>query len=262
MRTTAACFAAIVVLVPTTLLAQSTSPWEQASGTQATATVEVAPPPAPVRVTVTTQSWHATTRAPWGASAVPVQSLDAERPAQPVDTTQAPAEPPQENNPARYLLQPLAGFGVGTAMAFGGGLAGLAFYGFSSHSHDDGMLAVLYVAGGALLGYTFGVPLGVTAVGRAYGRNGGYGWALLGSAAGRGLTIAAAAAITAGGEGSSTAFGVASLLLPVVGSMVGFELSTDSGHSTRRVASRTGVRMMPSLAPVSGGALAGLSGTF
>ena|GEM_PF-2785650 len=130
---------------------------------------------------------------------------------------------PDEDRAVRITSE--TGFGIlgGTAGAFGGAFTtGLMCVAFESSDSGFGCFGAAIIGG--LAGEFFGIWLGSWAGGQLAGGNGGLGWTLLGTASGALVTgvIIAAAEIDVGDLG----WWIFTSVLPLAGSIVGYELST------------------------------------
>jgi hypothetical protein len=174
---------------------------------------------------------------------------------------------------ARYVLEGLAGVGMGTGFALVAGLLTAAAFPPSSSGDfptaiSSAISSTLRIALFASLGYTFGQPLGVVLAGRARGGNGGYGWSLLGTLGGNlagnlvlfGLVRTCDA--DAGGANCTavTIIGVALAFgLSATGAVLGYELSNDQRHLRAPLPSAR-LRWAPTLLPTEGGLTVGVGG--
>jgi hypothetical protein len=132
----------------------------------------------------------------------------------------------------RYLLEGVAGLGLGALFVLGGALAGFGV----AAAVDPGDSSALATSVGALgtLGGVFGVPLGATLVGNARGGNGGFGWSLLGTLAGASVGSLVAVGLRSGESstaGTDALSAVVFMLLTAAGGTVGYELSNDQNRA-------------------------------
>lgn len=145
----------------------------------------------------------------------------------------------------------LCGLLVGAGGLYVGVLTGLA----SDPRRDDDILQTgLY---GAVVGAGIGIPIGVYLVGSNFRGNGGFGWTLLGSLGGSGVTFGLAALA----RNDSLPVGVpvlAGLLLPLAGTVLGYELSSQASVPPTRVS----WRVVPWVTGTAQGGHLGLIGTF
>jgi len=166
-------------------------------------------------------------------------------------------EPPSDGRRVgRMFLEAGLGLVGMTVGAIGGALLGLApcTGGGSSSSGGLGGECIATIAGGMVLGAGFGTPAGITLAGMALDGNGGYGWTLLGTSAGFLLAGAMAGSLD---DGDDT---YALVVLPLIGGIAGYELSSDTSASYAERHARP--QMQASVAPTRGGAAVSVSGVF
>jgi len=144
----------------------------------------------------------------------------------------------------RIAVEAVLGAALGAIPEVGGAYIGLSIDVLAGHEAGAGLSL------GAALGAMLGVAPAVWLGGRAMGGDGALGWTLLGGAAGTGV----AAAILA--IKNSTGTLVIAALMPVIGSVVAYELSSHDRSAAEPVV--TTVTVMPTFGPTS----VGLAGTF
>jgi hypothetical protein len=191
-----------------------------------------------------------------------------------------PAAEPSETEPAEAELSPHeletepppgSGFSMGRATFefLGGGLGGasvgfvsllLGVVVFSPICDSEGCIAPILLTG--IVGATFGVPLGVYGAGKLLDGKGGYWPAFLGTLVGGGLGLTVALL----SQSDDVAAGVAVTAGPVLGAIVGYELSHASAQSPAALLpqqSGEGLLVIPTLGLTPrGGIVGGLSGRF
>ncbi len=109
----------------------------------------------------------------------------------------------------------------------------------------------------------FVIPLGVAIAGNLARGEGGFGWTFLGSVAGMSVAILPAAFLASGGGSRTSRYFTASAvltLLPMLGSIVAYEISVPSLAHTRRFAREA--RVIPSFDFHTQGATAGATIIF
>jgi hypothetical protein len=141
---------------------------------------------------------------------------------------------------ARVALEAVLGTGLGLLGEFAGAYVGLNID-ILSH-HESGAGFSVGAAFGAILAVAPGVWLG----GSALAGDGAFGWTMLGGATG---TVASAIVL---GIKNNTATSVVAAALPVLGSILGYELSSNRRRQPSPVS------VMPTIGPNS----VGLAGVF
>ncbi len=146
--------------------------------------------------------------------------------------------PPRVSRSGRVLAE--VGVGIGTVALAVGVSIGLAAIGCQGSSHESGMFGSAYGWCVGLVGIAIAapsalllLPLGVTLIGNAMHGNGGYGWALLGTALG-----VLAAVVT---------FGLLAPIAPFAGAILGYELSSVGDRRHPESAERERGRDRPAL---------------
>ncbi|MBK6536096.1 MAG: hypothetical protein IPF99_43145 [Deltaproteobacteria bacterium] len=168
------------------------------------------------------------------------------------------------NPGARYVLEGLAGIGLGAGVGLGVGLLAYGIVAGSSSSGWDSLFAIAAVGG---VGVLMVILLGVTLVGNGRGGNGGYGWSLLGTVGGSLAANLIQLPLLSACEGSSGSCSAARGLMSILslgavatGAVLGYELSNDQRRA-RPPAPRL-VQWAPSAAPTRGGLTLGVAGVF
>ena len=146
----------------------------------------------------------------------------------------------------RIAVETLLGTGFGALAGLVGAYAGLNVDLLSGHEAGAGFHV------GTAFGFTLGAAPGVWIAGNAMGGDGSFGWSLLGSALGTGVSSAILAV------DDSTPTLVLAALLPVAGGVVGYELSSH-GPRTQAPARQSAAWRV---APVFGPGRVGLVGAF
>jgi hypothetical protein len=182
-------------------------------------------------------------------------------------TVRVPLPEPTAGVPSRAMREPGSALASGILEFVGGGAGGVGLglasaYLFASSCEEDTCIAGALFMGG--LGAIAGVPLGVYLTGSLLGREGGFGATLLGFGVGgaAGLLGAGALSNREGGE----ELGVALLALPLLGAVLGYELSHAASVSDA-APGRPLRRAAPRWTPVAGvtprgGFMGGLAGHF
>ncbi len=166
----------------------------------------------------------------------------ANRPYDEVVAAEAARQEEPPGRPLRILTGLLFGAGVGAAGAVVGGLAG------SAALPDQPLQPVGAAWTGAAIGFGLTAPLGVLLSGWLFDGDGS-GWAtLIGDVLG--ASVGVAAVLLGGQDGKPLLFA-----LPLVGAIVGYEITSPSARSL--------VRVSATFAPTrDGGGVVGLSGRF
>lgn len=204
--------------------------------------LELAPPPPPSYTEVDVAVYASTPGAPAAPSALA-----------------APGAPLEDRATSGSRVGRIsAELALGAAGMFGGGLAGFAIGAAacdSSATDAEWFPCLGPMAIGGAIGAVAGTPLAIWLGGTALDGNGGFGWTLLGSSAG----FLAWAAVAAAAEGDMGAW--LGLALPLVGGVLGFELTSDSSARAANAA-RERTHLSAGLAPRRGGATVSLTGNF
>lgn len=182
-------------------------------------------------------------------------------------------QPGQLSTPRRYAAE----VGGGYAGALGGGLVGggIGFasgliYVWATDSSSSGIFTLVSIAGftaiGTVIGATTALPYGVHWGGNATGANGSLGATYLGGAAGVAVGLGGYYLTQVSGSSGSVdaldIIGVVVLLTaPVVGSMVGYELSLDDSTETT-VGTLSAPRPTVSISPNGDRGYVGLGWSF
>lgn len=204
-------------------------------------------------------------RAPVGAQdaqAIPrAASVTAPSVAAPGGTPSATATPPADVTPRSRVGRVALEVVFGALGLVGGGALGATLGGDACAPTPDGD-GTCWTGfwWGAVIGTAVGAPTGVLLAGLVLDGNGSVGWTALGSLAGEVAWLALAKLASAAGAKLGVAvFGGA--LLPIVGSVVAYELSSDDRASAHRGTRRV-VSLRASFAPTRDGAALAISGTF
>lgn len=135
-----------------------------------------------------------------------------------------PAEDVEDGRPGRIGAEVGLGLLGGTAGFFSGGLLGYGLCGLGGGGGREwGCLAPALL--GAHLGAFVGISMGVYGGGELAGGDGGLGWTFLGSTAG--LVSAGTILWAAEVEPGSVAWWLLGVGLPLVGGIVGYELTVE-----------------------------------
>lgn len=146
----------------------------------------------------------------------------------------------------RIAVESLLGTGFGALAGLVGAYAGLNVDLLSGNEAGAGFHL------GTAVGFTLGAAPGVWLAGNAMGGDGSFGWTLLGTALGTGVSSAMLAL------DDSTPTLVFAALLPVAGGVVGYELSSHGPLARPREGRATTWRVVPVVAP----GRIGLAGAF
>jgi hypothetical protein len=154
----------------------------------------------------------------------------------------------------------LLGSVAGAGGLLGGGLAGWAVANAITCGIDDCLDGVGYVGAGMVTGIALAAPIGVYYAGRLSGGNGLFLPTLAGSLASGGLTVLTLSMM----NGPVTPVGVMVLAIsPLVGSLIGYEVSHSFVSHGRRKAALSGVQLVPTAGVTrSGTGVFGLAGRF
>jgi hypothetical protein len=170
-------------------------------------------------------------------------------------TTQVVASPAQLSGPLRVGIESGAGLLGGAAVGAFNAWAMQSLLQTQNNSPSTQRLVSLF---GAPLGVSVGAPLAVTLSGYVLGENGSFlvSWlsALGGLAVGGGIYLTASG--LSDSQAAKASYGFA-LLLPVVGAVLGYELSARAAPPLA-----SGLTVVPSLAVSEKGAAAGVAGVF
>ncbi len=206
------------ILLASTVVALASTAWGQSEGKPAESVAPAPPAPGPAAPSATTLVMPPCAE----TTLLPQASRDC-LPSAPVS---------RWLRVARIGVEVVLGTGLGAIGELSGGYVGFNVDVLSGHEAGPGL------AIGTLLGATLGVAPGVWLGGRTLGGDGSWGWSLIGGALGSGLG-AAVLAIK-----NSTATLIIALALPVLGSITGYELSS---NPKRAPESSGGLTVMPSI---------------
>jgi hypothetical protein len=162
---------------------------------------------------------------------------------------------PRARAPLGLRLVSETGLGALTAVAGGfvGGVAGTGVCFALGHQNQFlGCIVELYLGIGA--GLVLGLPLGVWLGGNITGGDGGLGYTFLGALAG-----AAGGLLVVASSGSVPLLALLGFALPVVGGILGYELSMSPEAPALALG---GTRIQPLLSVSPWGGFVGLGGTF
>ena len=174
---------------------------------------------------------------------------------------QAQSAPPEATQPISPALRVGAETGAGIlGGALIGGAAALTLYSTLGSSQGDDQSRKTAAQVGAAVGVSVGAPIGVSLAGKLLGRDGSFIISWLTSVAGLGVGYGIYGLVRSGSDSSAAKATYAlTLLLPVAGAVIGYELS--SSPAQPQPAAGT-VQLMPVLALGSGRGTIGLAGTF
>lgn len=154
----------------------------------------------------------------------------------------------------RGLAEAGAGLALGVSGGFVLGLGGLGL----GIATDAGFATIGYMVIGGLIGYAVGIPIGVMIAGNAMQGNGKVVAVILGEILGTVAAIAVTIPVAnSGGSGAAPLLMFATL--PVLGSVLGYELTSDASRFEQQ-----GMTLRPAVTPSRDGrgATAGLRVTF
>ena len=170
--------------------------------------------------------------------------------------------PPAATEPVPPLLRIGAQTGGGiVGGAILGGASAWVIYGTLNTQGDDAARRAAAQVGLAV-GVSVGAPIGVSLTGKLLGRQGSFIISWLSSVAGLGVGYGIYGLVRAGGDSpAAKATYALTLLLPVAGAVIGYELSSP-GEAQPTDASATAPRFLPAVAVGPGGASFALVGRF
>jgi hypothetical protein len=181
----------------------------------------------------------------------PSASTCDERPR--VETVRGSESASAESRTGRVVVESLVGLGAEAGLGIGGAALTIGACGVSSSCSDTAVLSMA-------VGGTVGAIGGVLVTGSAMKGNGSFSYTVLGGLAGGTMSFYLLNAINRAKPGSSVAPElVASIALPVLGSVLGYELSSDT---SARPAERAGLRLRVGFVPEDGGGFVGAFGQF
>jgi hypothetical protein len=160
----------------------------------------------------------------------------------------------------RVTSEVLLGSLAGAGGLLGGGLVGWRIASSVTCGIDDCLDGVGYVGGGMVAGIALAAPIGVYFAGRLAGGEGLFLPTLAGSLAGGGLTALTLAMMS----GPITPVGVLALAIsPLMGSIIGYEVSHSFVRHGRQRVAAGGVQLVPTAGVTrSGTGVFGLAGRF
>jgi len=172
----------------------------------------------------------------------------------------AESAPPAATEPIPPLLRVGAetGGGIVGGLILGGASAWVIYSTLNTQGDDASRRSAAQV--GAAVGVSVGAPIGVSLTGKFLGRQGSFIISWLSSVAGLGVGYGIYGLIRSGSDSSAAKATYAlTLLLPVAGAVIGYELSS-SDQPVPTAASAPS--LMPAVAMAPGGASFGLVGRF
>jgi hypothetical protein len=173
----------------------------------------------------------------------------------------AESAPPAATQPISPVLR--VGVETGAGILGGaliGGAAALTLYSTLGSQQGDDSARRTAAQVGAAVGVSVGAPIGVSLAGKLLARDGSFIISWLSSVAGLGVGYGIYGLVRSGSDSSAAKATYAlTLLLPVAGAVIGYEL-TSSAAPTPPTAGT--VQLVPLLALGPGGGSVGLGGTF
>ena len=152
-----------------------------------------------------------------------------------------------------------AGGGIVGGLILGGASAWVVYGTLNTQGDEASRRSAAQVA--AAVGVSVGAPIGVSLTGKLLGRQGSFIISWLSSVAGLGVGYGLYGLIRSGSDSSAAKATYAlTLLLPVAGAVIGYELS--SSEETAPVASSAIPGLLPAVAVGPGGATFALVGRF
>jgi hypothetical protein len=174
----------------------------------------------------------------------------------------AESAPPAATEPMPPLLRVAAETGGGiVGGAILGGASAWVIYGTLNTQGDDAARRSAAQVGAAV-GVSVGAPIGVSLTGKLLGRQGSFIISWLSSVAGLGVGYGIYGLVRSGSDSTAAKATYAlTLLLPVAGAVIGYELSSP-GEPQPAAASSVVPAVLPAIAVGPGGATFGLVGRF
>jgi len=161
--------------------------------------------------------------------------------------------------PSLLRVSAETGGGIVGGLLIGGTAAAVVWGTLNTQGDDPSRRSAAQVAGA--VGVSVGAPIGVSLTGKLLGRQGSFIISWLSSVAGLGVGYGIYGLIRTGGDSSAAKATYAlTLLLPIAGAVIGYELSSSDQASPPSATSVPGV--MPSIAVGPGGASVALVGHF
>ena len=176
-------------------------------------------------------------------------------------TARAEQAPPAATEPLPPALRvgAEAGGGIVGGLILGGASAWVIYGTLNTQGDDASRRSAAQV--GAAVGVSVGAPIGVSLTGKLLGRQGSFIISWLSSVAGLGVGYGIYGLIRAGSDSSAAKATYAlTLLLPIAGAVIGYELSASDQPASPSASSVPGV--VPSIALGPGGASFALVGRF
>ena len=173
----------------------------------------------------------------------------------------AESAPPAATEPVPPLLRVGAetGGGIVGGLILGGASAWVIYSTLNTQGDDASRRSAAQV--GAAVGVSVGAPIGVSLTGKFLGRQGSFIISWLSSVAGLGVGYGIYGLIRSGSDSSAAKATYAlTLLLPVAGAVIGYELSSSDQPVPAAAASPP--PLLPAVAVGPGGASFGLVGRF
>lgn len=180
-------------------------------------------------------------------------------------SVRAEPAPPAATQPISPTLR--VGVETGAGILGGaliGGAAAFTLYSTLGSQQGDDSSRKTAAQVGAAVGVSVGAPIGVSLAGKLLGRDGSFIISWLSSVAGLGVGYGIYGLVRAGSDSSAAKATYAlTLLLPVAGAVIGYELTSSAAPVTPTpTAAAGGLQILPVLAVGPGGGVVGLGGTF
>jgi len=171
--------------------------------------------------------------------------------------------PPPATEPVPPLLRVGAetGGGIVGGLILGGASAWVIYGTLNTQGDDASRRSAAQV--GAAIGVSVGAPIGVSLTGKLLGRQGSFIVSWLSSVAGLGVGYGLYGLIRSGSDSSAAKATYAlTLLLPVAGAVIGYELSSSEQPAPPTAATSAVPALLPAVAVGPGGASFALVGRF
>ena len=172
--------------------------------------------------------------------------------------------PPAATEPLPPVLRVGAetGGGIVGGLLLGGASAGVIYGTLNTQGDDAARRSAAQV--GAAVGVSVGAPIGVSLTGKLLGRQGSFIISWLSSVAGLGVGYGIYGLIRSGSDSSAAKATYAlTLLLPIAGAVIGYELSSSDQPAPSTSTPSSGIPgLFPAVAVGPGGASFGLVGRF
>jgi hypothetical protein len=155
-----------------------------------------------------------------------------------------------------------AGGGIVGGLLLGGASAWVIYGTLNTQGDDAARRSAAQV--GAAVGVSVGAPIGVSLTGKLLGRQGSFIISWLSSVAGLGVGYGIYGLIRSGSDSSAAKATYAlTLLLPIAGAVIGYELSSSDQPAPSTPTPSSGIPgLLPAVAVGPGGASFGLAGRF